>query len=433
MNGNMVQGFAAENNDKNIVQTSIDATKSSGSITKEVITNESNSIINGQVVNSKPILTLENVIKSAIDNSDKLTLKSKEITMYRNKMDIQDKNNDFYESINQKVYDFPYDKLELQEKQTKQSEEFLEDQISNDITGKYNTIIMKQIDINKVKTNLEIKNKELSTVRTKVSIGMATDNQLNDKQIEIKSVQDDIKAKEDSLKNNVDYLGILIGLNLSNYSLDQSIQYDVFKIDGSVDGYFDDKIDTYLKYNNDMIKLTKDYLDELKDDGIKDIIASDIPQIPDKTKFAGIDQNTGTATFNSSGYALSLIDYMQKQQIFLKKLDAYGSYLDGRYSLDESKIKLEDAKKSLKNGLKEGYSTLQDLENKINSLKEQIKSTNTKLRYAKSQVDIGMMTENTYKAQVLKSEDLDTALRNLINTYDTLANNIQKPWILSSK
>jgi len=107
-------------------------------------------------------------------------------------------------------------------------------------------------------------------------------------------------------------------LNLSNYSLDQSIQYDIFKIDGSVDGYFDDKIDTYLKYNNDMIK-------------------------------------------------------------------------------------------------------------------EQIKSTNTKLRYAKSQVDIGMMTENTYKAQVLKSEDLDTALRNLINTYNTLANSIQKPWILISK
>jgi hypothetical protein len=433
MNGNMVQGFAAENNEKNIVQTSIDATKSSGSITKEVITNESNSIINGQVVNSKAILTLENVIKSAIDNSDKLTLKSKEITMYRNKMDIQDKNNDFYESINQKVYDFPYDKLELQEKQTKQSQEFLEDQISNDITGKYNAIIMKEIDIKKAKTNLEIKNKELDTARTKVRIGMATDNQLNDKQIEVKSLQDDMKAKEDSLKNNVDYLGILIGLNLSNYSLDQSIQYDIFKIDGSVDGYFDDKIDTYLKYNNEMIKLTKDYLDELKDDGIKNIVDSDIPQIPDKAKFAGIDQNTGTATFNSSGYALSLIDYMQKQQIFLKKLDAYGSYLDGRYSLDESRIKLEDAKKSLKNGLKEGYSTLLDLENKINSLKEQIKSTNTKLRYAKSQVDIGMMTENTYKAQVLKSEDLDTALRNLINTYNTLANNIQKPWILSSK
>jgi hypothetical protein len=433
MNGAMVQAFAVENNEKNIVQTSTDKTKGLENITKKVITNESNSIINGQVVNIKPILTLENIIKSAIDNSDKLSLKSKEITLYRNKEKLQEKNNDFYESINQKVYDFPYDKLELQEKQTKQSKEFLEDQIANDITAKYNAIIIKQIDINKAKTNLEIKNKELDTARTKVRIGMATDNQLNDKQIEIKSLQDDIKAKEDSLKNNIDYLGVLTNLNLSNYTLDQNIKYDVFRIDGSVDKYFDDKIDTYLKYNYKMIKLTKDYLDELKDDGIKDIMDKDIPQIPDKSKFVAMDQNTGTATFNSNGYALSLIDFMQTQQIFLKKLDAYSSYLDGKYNLEESKVKLDDAKKNLKNGLKEGYSTLLDLENKINTLNEQVKSTNTKLRYAKSQVDIGMMTENNYKAQVLKSEDLDTALRSLINTYNTLKDNIQKPWLLSGK
>jgi hypothetical protein len=43
------------------------------------------------------------------------------------------------------------------------------------------------------------------------------------------------------------------------------------------------------------------------------------------------------------------------------------------------------------------------------------------------------MTETNYKAQVLKSQDLDIALRNLINTYNSLENSIQKPWILSSK
>jgi outer membrane protein TolC len=159
----------------------------------------------------------------------------------------------------------------------------------------------------------------------------------------------------------------------------------------------------------------------------------DIPKIPDKSKFAEIDTSTGNHTFNSSGYALSLIGYIQDQQKFMKKLDGYGAYLDGQYSLAESKVKLDDAKKSLQNGLKESYLTLLDLENKINTLNEQIKSTNTKLRYAKSQVDIGLMTETNYKAQVLKSQDLDIALRNLINTYNSLENSIQKPWILSSK
>jgi hypothetical protein len=398
-----------------------------------VIIDESNSIIDGQNVYAKPLLTLEKVIDAAIDNSDKLALKSKEIKMYRDKMKLQEKINDFYDSIDQKVYDFPYDKLELQEKQANQSKEFLKDQISDDITSKYNAIILKQLDIAKSKTNLEIKNKELNTVKTKVNIGMATENQLYDKNIESNSLQNDMKAKEDSLKNNIDYLGVLTGLNLSNYTFDTNISYEVFKINGSLDEYFDGKIDKFLKYNDKMLDLSKDYLDELKDDDIKDILDEDITEIPDKTKFAAVDKDTGTVSFNSSGYALSLIDYMQKQQIFLKKLDGYGAYLDGKYNMAESKVKLDDSRKKLKNGLNEAYSTLTDLENKINTLNEQIKSTNTKLRYAKSQVDIGMMTENNYKAQVLKSEDLDTSLRQLINTYNTLKNSIQKLWILSNK
>ena len=419
MNGNIISVLAAEKTD------------SSESITKQVIADDNNSLINGQVFSNKSTITLEKIINAAINNSDKLALKSKEIRMYRDKMKLQEKINDFYDSIDQKVYDFPYDKLELQEKQANQSNEFLKDQIADDITSKYNAIILKQMDIAKSKTNLEIKNKELNTVKTKIRIGMATENQLYDKNIEISSLQNDIKAKEDSLKNNTDYLGVLTGLNISNYSLDAEITYETFRINGSTDEYFDNKIDSFFEYNDKMLDLSKDYLDELKDDGIKGILDGNIPQIPDKSKFIGMDQDTGTATFNSSGYALSLIDYLQKQQIFLKKLDGYGSYLDGKYNMEEGKVKIDDARKKLKNGLKEAYSTLLDLENKINTVNEQIKSTNTKLRYAKSQVDIGMMTENNYKAVVLKSEDLDTSLRQLINTYDKLKNSIQKPWILS--
>ena len=434
MGGSIVPAFAAE------------TSKSSDIINKQVITTENNSIINGQVIYSKPIITLEKVINAAIDNSDKLVLKSKEIKLYRDKMKLQEKTNDFYESINQNVYDFPYDKLELQEKQTKQSQDFLEDQIANDITGKYNAIVMKQLELRKAKTNLEIKNKELDIVRGKVGIGMATDNQLNDKQIEIKSVQDDIKAKEDSLKNNIDYLGVLTNLNLSNYTLDQNIEYNVFRINGSVDEYLDDKIDAYLKYNDEMIKLTKDYFDDLKDNGLKgfgitvdgtdttnlkDIASADIPQGPPAMTYE--TDALGNSSPNYGKYAVDMLGYQKKVQNFSNALTMYSSYLDGKYTLAESEVKLDDSKKSLKNGLKECYSTLLDMENKINTLKEQINSTNTKLRYAKTQVDIGVMTENNYKALVLKSEDLDTSLRQLINTYNTLKDSIQKPWILNNK
>lgn len=76
---------------------------------------------NLQSIKEKKNLPLEEAIAGAINNSDKLNLKSREIKMYEDKMRLQEKYNDYYNSINQKVYDYPYDKLELQEKQSKTS------------------------------------------------------------------------------------------------------------------------------------------------------------------------------------------------------------------------------------------------------------------------------------------------------------------------
>ena len=124
---------------------------------------------NVQMDIGKKILTLNKAIEAAINNSDKLKLKSKEINMYEDKMDLQEKTNDYYEAISQKVYDFPYDTLKLQEKQTKQSKDFMEDQISSDITNKYNDMVLKEIEINKSKRNLEFKKKDLSSKNCRTS------------------------------------------------------------------------------------------------------------------------------------------------------------------------------------------------------------------------------------------------------------------------
>ena len=170
-----------------------------------------------KIAKGKKILTLDKAIDAAINNSDKLKLKSKEIKMYEDKMDLQEKTNDYYEAISQKVYDFPYDKLELQEKQTKQSKDFMEDQIATDITNKYNEMILKEIEINKSKRNLEFKKKDLDFMKGKLTLGMATPNQINDAQIEIKSLQDDITAKENSLNNNKDYFKVINRFRFKKY------------------------------------------------------------------------------------------------------------------------------------------------------------------------------------------------------------------------
>ena len=386
-------------------------------------------------VNQKSVLTLDDVIKAAISNSGKLGLKQKELQMYKDKADLQDKKDDFYEDNklntgNDTVDDFAHDKLELQQDQTEQSEDFLQDQIANDITKKYNAIILKQMDINKLKTGLEIKTNDLNYLKTKVNIGLATSNQLEDKQNEINKAKDDIKAKEDSLKNNLDYLGVLTDLNLSGYTLDTTTNYNVFKIDGSVDEYLDNRIDEYLKYNDKIIKLTDDYMHETRSEDMNEL-SYYVGKVvkPNKDEYADTVDVSGNIVTHTTDYYIALVSYVQQ---YLGAFNNYQSYLEGRYSLEEAKVKLDDSKKSLKNVLKENYSTLCDLENQIIRLKQDINSTNTKLMYAKTQVDIGTMTQNDYKAQILKSEDLDNSLRNLINTYNTLKNSIEKPWVLSS-
>jgi phage shock protein A len=158
----------------------------------------------------------------------------------------------------------------------------------------------------------------------------------------------------------------------------------------------------------------------------------DTEKLPDKASSITVKAD-GTHEFDSGSYALKLIEYQQKQMEHLAKLNAYGEYIDGEYSVSEAKVKLEESKRNLKNGLKESYSTLLDLENKIDMLKEQVNSTNTKLSFGKAQVDMGLMLQNDYDKQVIESEDLDTGIRKLVYTYNNLKESIEKPWILSNK
>lgn len=427
MNSNIMPVFAAETTENLSV---LGSTQVSGVAVSTG--NNLNVTQNVQTIIRKKILTLDKAINGTINNSDKLKLKSKEIKMYKDKMKLQEKTNDYYKAISQKVYDFHYDKLELQEKQTKQSKDFMEDQIASDITNKYNDMILKEIEIDKSKRNLEFKKKDLEFMKGKLTLGMATPNQLNDEQIEIKSLQDDITAKDNLLNNNKDYFKVITDLDLKNtYTLDYNVNYTKFKIVGLADEYIDDKIDKYVKYDAEILKLTKDYMKDLKDDGTKDIMDKEVEKIPDKASSVVVNAD-GTNTFDSGSYALKLITYQQNLQEYYTRLNAYGEYLDGKYSADEAQVKLNDTKKNLKNVLKESYSTILNLENKIDTLKEQVNSTNTKLRFAKAQVDMGLMLQNDYDKQIVESEDLDTSLRKLIYTHNNLRDSIEKPWILSN-
>ncbi|WP_243145538.1 TolC family protein, partial [Clostridium neonatale] len=299
----------------------------------------------------------------------------------------------------------------------------------------YNAIILKEIEIENLKKSFEIKNNELYYLKAKVQIGKAKSNDLEDKEIEVKSLKDSITAKENSLSINKEYFGVLTNLNTSNCIFDRSVNYNKFKIDGSIDNYIDEKLDEYLHYNEEILNLTEDTFNEVKDDGVDDILDEDPPSVPDKAKYVSTETDENgkpTASFNYGGYALGMMEYQSKIESYIKHLQRYESYLDGKYSIDEGKVKLEDSKKKLKNGLKESYAALLDLENTIDNLSNTVNSTNKKLEFAKASVENGLMTENDYNSKVLSAKDLESNLRKLVNTHDKLKNNIEKPWTLSS-
>lgn len=435
MNSSIVPVFAAES-------TSAESENSSKQVQNYTSGRENISIsqrIHGDV--NKKVLKLPDAINAAISNSDKFALKATQITYYRNKEDLQEKSTDFNKSIagdnySSDVYDYPYDKLELQEKQTKQSRDFMMDKISSDITNKYNDMLLKQIDIDKAKRNLQLKKNELVYLKEKLSLGMATENQATDAEVELKSLQDDITAKENSLSDAKDYFKVLTDLDLKNdYTLDYDLDYTKFKIYDSVDDYVDSKLSAYFEYDNKILDLTKDYIKNLKDDGIKenvdkDAVTAAAPNQTD-TKYLSRDA-AGNINFNYGQFACDSLLYAKDQLKYYNALKSYEGYLDGKYQYDEAKVKLDDTKKNLKNILKQNYSTLLDIENKIDNLKEQVNSTNTKLGFAKAQVDMGLMLQNDYDKQVVASEELDSALRKLVYAHNNLRDSIQTPWILGN-
>lgn len=362
----------------------------------------------------KPVLTLDNAIKAAVSNSAKLALKSKEIKLYEDKLDIQEEIDDFQDDDN----DFPYDHLELLLKQKEEQKDYLKDQIAQDITNKYNDLVAKGKELDNLKKQIEIKTKELKDSELKKKLGLITSIEMKSAEIEIETLKNNQKTKEAQLKNSQDYFKVLTNADLTQYTLEQDPKFEIFRIDGSVDAYLDKVIDKYLKYDEKILELNKDNLKDNKADK-----PGDAPD-KDDSKFQDVDEE-GNESFNEGKYEAAEKEY-------LGEWATYGQYLESKYGVSSGIVTLDENKKSLKNGLKESYTALLDLENNINVMKSTIEVNNKQLSVAKLQYDMGLITKTQYDKQVLASEDLQTNLRTLIDNYNKLKNNIQKPWLLNS-
>ena len=354
--------------------------------------------------NVKPVLTLEDAIAAGIANDNTILLEIKNINLQEDKLDIQD-------DINDSGYD--YDNQELVVKQEKQKRDFMEDQVAQNITDKYNDLIAQSKSLEKIKKQIEVETKKLSDVKLQKSLGLVTSINLSQAEINIQTLKNSEVNAENKLKNSQDYFAVLTGKDLNKYVLDGNTNYEVFRIDGSVDEYLDNIIDKYLEYDKESYDLFKDhYNDDLKNT-LQDTL-------PDKD------------SLNSDPTDGSVTNPQTKDQKYQKAIESYKAYLDAKFGVVGKSVELSEKKKSYKQILNAYYTTLLSLENNINVLKANIELSNKQLSIAKLQADLGLITKTQYNSQVVASEDLDINLKGLIDSYNKIKNSIQKPWAISA-
>lgn len=379
--------------------------------------------------NQKPVLTLDDAIKSAISISDTLQLDTKKITYQDNVNDINEELDD-YTGVSGDKEDFNDDTREATADKVKQQRDFDEDVLIQKVIQKYNDIVTNQMKIDKAAKALEIKKKELNDTKLKKSLGIITSTDLKTTELEIQNLQNTQKSSENALKDAEYSFKVLTGKDITKYSLEQDIAYETLKIDGSIDNYLDNAIDKYLKYREQILKLKKDYYYD-SDNKVTEGYVSDAKTTSEAAKVSGEPILTTYGGYTDA-YKTDYDQYEKDLNAYTNAVSSRLAYLANKLSVDEDQTNLDKDKKNFKDQLRTLYTNLLTAEDNINYMKQNIELNNKQLSNAKLKCDLGLITKSDYNNQVLSSLDLDIQLRSYINNYNTLKEEIKKPWIAFS-
>ncbi len=414
MSGSIIPAFAADNDTQQIGNTNTTASK---------------------IVNGKPVLTLDEAIKDAISNSETLAIDD-------NKIGYIDKTGDYYDDeddakkVDDDVHDFNKDNQEVKLNQAKQQKDFDQDVLEKKVVDKYNDIVTKQMNIDKTAKELDIKKTELQNLQLKLSVGSEISTDLKSKELEIQDKQNTLTYSQNQLKDAEYSFKVLTGKDVTQYSL-EDINFEQFKIDGSIDDYLDGVIDSFLKYSVEMVNLNKDYFDH---DYEKDneITVDDLAKA--QTTSEGVKVLKPSISAYNNTTALDYFNEYQKyqdelaaQQLYTNKIKSRIAYLTTKQGMFSDENTISADKKRLKDSLKGYYTDLLKNQAQIEYDKKNIETNNEKLSNAKLKHDLGMMTDLDYNTLVVSSEAYDLQLRTDIIAYNTLKEEIQKPWLSLTK
>jgi outer membrane protein TolC len=283
---------------------------------------------------------------------------------------------------------------------------------------------------------LDIEKKKLNDAKLKQSLGIETSIDIQSSELTIQKDQNSLTTSQNQLKDTEYTFKLLTGKDVTQYNLEKDIKFEPLKIDGSLDDYLDNVVESDLKYSEELLKISKDYYD--KDyESDNSITSSDI----DNAKTAADSATKPTAPSASDlqadptayeKYQDQLTSYTNTKSKYTNLLTARLSYLKVKLSNYSNDVSIQETKKQLKEALRSYYTNLQTYEDSINYYKKEIDLYNAQLSNYKLKYDLGMMTESDYNTQVVSTLQAEIDLRNAIVSYNQNKEYIQKPWIASS-
>ncbi len=352
---------------------------------------------------SKPILSLEKAIESAIDNSYQIVLNEE-------KQDMLEEKDDFYQDID--MDDDGYNDIQMS--QNEQKRKFLEDQISVDVTSKYNSMVILEQELENIEIDIEIKTKEYENMELKKKIGLVTTIEIQNAKAELEKLKADKKSKEQELENSKKVFEIITDVDVEDYDLEDNVKFKPLKLDESLDSYLDDRIDTYFRYNKKLADWVEDNYSST---------AGSKPTPPNENDYKDEEGNTKPEYKDAlNNWSTNYYNWIS---VSLKDIES-------EYNANTAVDSVNDGKRTMKQTLLTTYTKLVTLEGNITSMKAQLDVLYNKTKIIKLQYDIGLATKQDYYKQLLATEQLEVSYSSLINSYNDLKEKIDKPWALSS-
>ncbi|WP_070000199.1 TolC family protein [Cellulosilyticum sp. I15G10I2] len=316
---------------------------------------------------TKPVLTLGKAIESAYSYSNQMSLNSKEQEVLKESLKAKEGSTYYH-----------YYNTYLQKAKNEQQRTFIQDQIAYDITSRYNALVLLEKEIVNLDTAIAIKNTEMNSQKLKKQLGLVSSLNYANTEVELDNLKITKAAKLESLNNDRSYFKRLTGKDLTQYALDDTLNFEIFRIPGPIENYISDKINIQLKYDTEMAQLSAD-----------NILQEGDPAMP------------------------------------------WSNYLDAKYQSDKTFSSLEDTQKTLKQSLLNAYASLLSLEEQIGTTKTQLSLAKKNLAMSELQREQGTISTTDYHSKALSVQELEYTLRSSINNYTSLKNSIEKPWATS--